>query len=83
MRKPVLRGATDEETHSVDPTSHSGIHVRPNNDHKSTTSLPRWVKVLLIILLILALMFIIMHLTGNGFGSHMSMSLIEYGVHQL
>lgn len=83
MRKPVLRSTPDKETHNTNPSFHSGPLVRPDHEHKPTASLPRWVKGLLIIFIILFLMFVIMHLTGNGFGSHMNLSVIEYGVHQL
>lgn len=81
MGKSELPGAIEEEKHSFDPSSHISTRFKP--DHRSTTSLPRWVKVSVIIFIILIVLFVIMHLTGNGLGNHMSMSVIEYGVHQL
>src|SRR5262249_29221149 len=59
----------------------SDARVRPNRS--SPPSTPGWVKVFVIILIILILLFVILHLTGNGFGSHMHMSTIEHGVYQL
>jgi hypothetical protein len=41
------------------------------------------VIVFMIIFIILVLLFVILHLTGNGFGEHMHMSTIEPGVYQL
>lgn len=38
------------------------------NDDASNT--PRWVKVLGVIIVVLVLLFVIMHLTGGGFGDH-------------
>jgi hypothetical protein len=57
-------------------------------DHESPPSTPRWVKVFLIIAIVLALLFVIMHLTGiggeHGPGRHMqSSSSIERGVELL
>ena len=46
---------------------------------RSTTITPRWVKVSVVIIIILVLLFVILHLTGNGFGSHMHLSIIEAG----
>jgi hypothetical protein len=48
----------------------------------STTRVPRWVKVFVIIFIALVLLFVALHLTGNGFGAHMHMSAIEQGVGQ-
>jgi hypothetical protein len=31
---------------------------------------------------VLALLFVIVHLTGNGFGDHMHMSSLDHGVGQ-
>lgn len=42
---------------------------------------PRWVKVLGIIFIALVLLFVILHLSGNGFGGH-TMSM-EYWLQQL
>ena len=49
-------------------------------DRGSTYSTPRWVKVFGIILIILVLLFVILHLTGIGFGANMHMSSIEHGL---
>ena len=43
------------------------------------TTTPSWVKVFVVIIIILVLLFFILHLTGNGFGSHMHLSIIEAG----
>ena len=40
---------------------------------RSATPTPRWVKVAAGIILLLVLLFVILHLTGNGFGEHMHM----------
>ena len=45
----------------------SQTHVGP--DRESTTG-PRWVKVFGIITIILTLVLIILHLTGNNLGGH-------------
>lgn len=45
----------------------SQTHEEPDC-HESTTGTPRWVKVFGIIALVLVLMFIILHLTGNSLG---------------
>lgn len=37
-------------------------------DHESPPSAPRWVKLFGIVALVLVLLFVILHLTGNGFG---------------
>jgi len=39
-------------------------------DRGSAPSIPRWVKVSGIIVIVLVLLFVILHLTGNGFGGH-------------
>jgi hypothetical protein len=89
MRNVFLRRVTKEDTHMADLPSHLDsasskgfdIHVKP--DRRSIRSIPRWVKLFVIIFIILTLLFVILHLTGNGFGSHMHMSTIEAGVPQL
>lgn len=42
--------------------------MRP--DRGSPPSTPRWVKVFGIIVIVLVLLFVILHLTGFGFGGH-------------
>jgi len=67
----------------------SQTHERPDREAPPRT--PRWVKVFGIIAIILVLLFVILHLTGNGFsGLHGSIqpsdaiaSIIEHGLHQL
>jgi hypothetical protein len=49
---------------------------------RTNTGIPRWVKVFVIVFIALALLFVILHLTGNGFGDHMHMSALEYGANQ-
>lgn len=39
-------------------------------DHGRPPSMPRWVKVFGVILLILVLVVVILHLTGNNLGGH-------------
>ena len=46
----------------------SQTHLEP--DHESTTGTPRWVKVFGIITIVLVLVFVILHLTGNNLGGH-------------
>lgn len=53
----------------------SQTHVEPDNG--SATGTPRWVKVFGIIAVVLVLLFVILHLTGNSLGgpsSHFSHS---------
>jgi uncharacterized membrane protein len=63
------------------PSPRVGMRVSPNR--RSTTGLPPWATVFVIIAVILVLVFVILHLTGNGFGDHMHMSNITHGVHPL
>lgn len=72
MDKSVLPGEPEEGTHMAAPSSNSNTRVRP--DRTSPPSTPRWVKVSVIIFIALVLLFVIMHLTGHGFGDHMHMS---------
>ena len=60
-----------------------GSDGRVKHDRRSIRRTPRWVIVFVIIFIILILLFVILHLTGNGFGSHMHMSTIEHGAYQL
>jgi hypothetical protein len=39
--------------------------------------MPRWVVAFVIAFIVLAVVFVSLHLTGNGFGDHMHMSTIE------
>lgn len=64
------------------PESNEDTNVGPGGG--STPSTPRWVKVFGIIALVLILLFVILHLTGNNFGGHgrhtSPTSVIEQGV---
>jgi hypothetical protein len=45
--------------------------------------MPRWVKVCMFVAILLIVLFVILHLTGNGFGDHMhasAMSAIASGI---
>jgi len=52
-----------------------------NPDRRLPPGMPRWVKVLGIIFIILIVFLIILHITGNGFGGHTSS--VEYWLQQL
>jgi hypothetical protein len=43
---------------------------------------PRWVKVSIVIIIALIVLVVILHLTGNDFGGHMSHSSLELGIRQ-
>ena len=54
----------------------------PDNDDDAGT--PRWVKVFGIIFIVLVLLLVILHLTGNSLGGpHGHILPIELGVYQL
>lgn len=46
----------------------SQIETKP--DRGSPPSIPRWVKVFGIIFIVLVLVVVVLHLTGNNFGGH-------------
>ena len=48
----------------------NGDHTRVRPDRRSAPSTPRWVKVLGIIFIVLVLLVVILHLTGNSLGGH-------------
>jgi hypothetical protein len=58
--------------------------VRSNRESRPST--PRWVKVSVVIAIIMILLFVILHLTGNSFGGHGAhlpqSSIITYGLLQ-
>lgn len=58
------------------------VEETPIRTCRTTAPMPRWVKVSLVILLLLALLFVTLHLTGNGMG-HMHTSFIEGRGHAL
>ena len=43
---------------------------RDSPDHRSSTGAPRWVKLFGVIAIVLVLLFVVLHLTGHGFGHH-------------
>jgi hypothetical protein len=45
----------------------SETHTRP--DPEAPPGVPRWVKVFGIVVIVLVLVFVILHLTGNGLGN--------------
>jgi hypothetical protein len=55
--------------------------TRRGPDGRSTPSTapstPRWVKVFVLIAIALVVLFVLLHLTGNGFGDHMHMSALQ------
>jgi hypothetical protein len=54
-------------------------HTRP--DPEAPPSVPRWVKVFGIVFLVLVLVFVILHLSGNGLGNlHGAFRAIEFSV---
>lgn len=61
---------------SFDNTGHTG----PNQKLNSVT--PPWVIGFVIVLALIVLVFVIMHLTGNGFANHTGtgLSLLEFRV---
>lgn len=65
--------------HKAD-TSNNSDGGRPRG---STTHTPRWVKMFGIVIVVVFLLFVVLHLTGYGFGGHMHMSRIENGEQQL
>jgi len=56
MAPPSLDPGTGDDTGGVGP------------DRGSTTGMPRWVKVFLIVALVVVLLFVILLLTGGGHG---------------
>ena len=57
-------------------------HIK--SDTGSPPGMPRWVKVFGILVISLALLMAILHLTGKGFGGHMHIhaSTAEHGLQQ-
>jgi hypothetical protein len=53
-----------------DSNADTGDDTGVGPDRGSTTTTPRWVKVLGVVALILVLLFVIMHLVGRGLGGH-------------
>jgi hypothetical protein len=54
----------------VPPTRHAGGDAVSGADRSSTTGAPRWVKVFGIVILVLVLLVVLLHLTGNSLGGH-------------
>jgi len=67
MSKSTDRKATEEDTQTADLSD-------------GDTGTPRWVKVFGIIGIGLVLLFVILHLTGGGFGRHTPH--MQHGVQQ-
>lgn len=67
MKKSLSRQVNEEETKKNNPVP--------------TNRTPRWVKVFGVIALVLVLLLVILHLTGNGFGRH-GMHTLPFGVHE-
>jgi hypothetical protein len=44
---------------------------------------PRWVKISIVIIITFIVLIVILHLTGNDFGSHMNHSTLELGIGRL
>jgi hypothetical protein len=53
-----------------DVSGDTGNNTNLRPDHGSPPSTPPWVKVFGVIALVLVLLFVILHLTGRGFGDH-------------
>jgi hypothetical protein len=73
-----LRRSTEKDTPPF-PDSNDD-HKRMKTDRGMPPSTPRWVKVFGIIGIVLVLLFVILHLTGRGFGGHTPS--IEHGLKQ-
>jgi hypothetical protein len=52
------------------PYPDTGDDAEVGPDRESNTHTPTWVKLFGIIAVVLVLLFMIMHLTGGGLGSH-------------
>jgi len=64
-----MRKMNEKITTRIEEDTPPDSRERP--DRGSTTNTPRWVKVFGIIFIVLVLLFVIMHLTGNSpFGHH-------------
>ena len=48
---------------------------RAKTTNGATAATPRWVKALAVFGLVLALLFVLLHVTGHGFGAHMHASM--------
>lgn len=58
---------------------------RPNGEPKAAPgratagAMPRWVKLFAIVGVVLVVLFVVLHLTGHGFGHQMHMPAAEHG----
>lgn len=61
-----------KDTHVDDPQSDSdtGDNAREVPGGDSPPAAPRWVKVFGVVFVVLVLLVVILHLTGNGLGGH-------------
>ncbi len=64
---------------SKSPFPRPEVEDAPTRARRATAPMPRWVIVLLVLLLLGVLLFAILHLTGGHGMGHMHMSLIEGG----
>ena len=56
------------------PKSDGDLKAKPGR--RSGSPAPRWVKLFGLVALVLFALFVILHLTGHGFGHHMHMSIL-------
>ncbi len=69
------------------PSTDSDLHATPKNEPYVGT--PQWVYVFGVIALVLAVVFVVLHVVGGGFGNHMHgnaappASNIEFGMRRI
>jgi hypothetical protein len=62
----------EKKTTRIEENKHLGSNSNPPvTDHRSTASTPRWIKLFGIIALVIILLFVVLHLTGNNPFGHM------------
>jgi hypothetical protein len=66
----------DESRSKLD--SHSAGKV--TDERKAPHTTPRWVKVFVAILIVFALLFVILHLTGHGMHDHLHSASLSHRV---
>jgi hypothetical protein len=75
--EPLIIDVTLPSLYDLVHTTHQYILGEPIMSQNRAT--PRWVKVSIAIIIALILLVVILHLTGNDFGGHMSHSALEFG----
>ena len=74
MLKGCRLKATQQNTHVADMPINSNADTSDDNrvepDRGSPPSMPRWVKVFGIVVIVLVLLFVVLHLAGGGFRGH-------------